>query len=514
MMKKALKELKEKEKSQEMTSELAKKQHDKNKLTARERIDILLDKDSFVELDKFVQLRSKNFDLQDKKFDGDGVITGYGRIGGRKVFLASQDFTRMGGSLGEMHADKIVKVLDMAIKAGSPFVSINDSGGARIQEGINSLDGYAKIFKANVVASGVIPQISLIMGPCAGGAVYSPALTDFVFMVKGSNMFITGPNVIKSVTGEEISFEDLGGVGAHSVKSGVSHFTCDNDEDCLEQVKDLISYFPQNNLSSPDIIQNDDSITRKNETLYDMVPSDSTKPYDVKQVIEEVFDKETFLEIHEGYALNAVVGFARLGGQVVGIVANQPSSLAGCLDINTSDKISRFVRFCDCFNIPLINLVDVPGYLPGSEQEHNGVIRHGAKILYAFAQATVPKIVLVLRKAYGGAYIALASRELGYDLQIAWPIAEIAVMGSEQAVNILFRKEIESAEGPEKEKIRAKKTKELDDMFQNPYVSAKEGRTDMVIDPADTREVLIKSLRQFMSKREKRLPKKHGNMPL
>lgn len=513
-MKAQIKELNEKKKSHEISKDLAKKQHEKGRLTARERIDILCDKDSFIEIDEFVQLRSTNFDLQDKKFDGDGVITGYGMVNGRKIFLASQDFTRMGGSLGEMHADKIVKVLDMATRTGCPFFSINDSGGARIQEGISSLDGYAKIFKANVMASGVIPQISLIMGPCAGGAVYSPALTDYVFMVKNSNMFITGPNVIKSVTGEEISFEDLGGVKAHSVKSGVCHFVTNTDEECIEQAKLLLSYLPQNNLSSAPLLKSSDNPARSNKSLYDLIPFDNQKPYDIKTVIKEIFDKDSFFEIQTNYSPNAVVGFASLGGKVVGIVANQPSNLAGCLDINCSDKIARHVRTCDCFNIPIINLVDVPGYLPGSEQEHGGVIRHGAKVLYAFSEATVPKIVLVVRKAYGGAYIAMCSRYLGFDLLIAYPIAEIAVMGSEQAVNILFRKDIEKASGKEKEQIRTQKIKELNEMFQNPYVSASEGRTDMVIDPADTRRILYQSLIQFEGKREKRIPKKHGNIPL
>jgi len=505
-----IKDLHERKKANTITKEQEKKQHDKGKMTAFERIDFLLDKNSFTELDEFVQLRSHNFDLQEKKIDRDGVITGFGTIDGKKVFIASQDFTKMGGSLGEMHANKIVKVMNMATKTGCPFISINDSGGARIQEGINSLDGYAKIFRANVNASGVIPQISLIMGPCAGGAVYSPALTDFVFMVKKTaNMFITGPGVIKTVTGEDISFEELGGGKTHNTKSGVSHFLCDDDKDCLKKARQLLSYLPQNNLSAAADSENGDKASRKCKIN---IPEDSSKPYDMKAVISEIVDKNTLFEVHELFAQNAITGFARIDSRTVGIVANQPAHLAGCLDINASDKISRFVRTCDCFNTPIINFVDVPGYLPGSEQEHNGMIRHGAKILYSFVEATVPKITIAVRKAYGGAYIALCSKELGYDLLIAWPTAEIAVMGSEQAVEILYRKEIEKA--LDKDKAKEDKIAEFDKLFQNPYVAAKEGRTDIVIDPADTRKVLAQTLSQFSRKREKRIPKKHGNIPL
>ncbi len=508
-----IKEYEAKVKETEPSPEAVKKQHDKGKLTARERIKLLVDSNSFNEIDALVKLRSHNFNLQDKKKAGDAVVTGYATVNKRPVYLYAQDFTAIGGSLGEMHADKIVKIMKEAVKTGTPFVAINDSGGARIQEGVNSLDGYGKIFKANTFASGVIPQISVILGPCAGGAVYSPAITDFVFMVnKLSHMFITGPDVIKSVTGEEISFEDLGGASVHNKKSGNAHFLCKDEKQCFEKIKQLLSYLPQNNMESPPVKTTGDSINRKNTKLKEIVPAESKQSYDIKQVIDEIADKNTFFEVHEHFAQSAVVGFARLVGNVVGIVANQPLVLAGVLDIHSSDKIARFVRFCDSFNIPLITLVDVPGYLPGVEQEHGGIIRHGAKMLYAFAEATVPKIALVIRKAYGGAYIAMCSRALAYDKLIAWPTAEIAVMGPEQAAKIIYRRDIKASTDPAK--TEAEKVSEFKDKFLNPYVAAEEGRVDMVINPEDSRLTLIKCLQMLLTKREKRMPKKHGNIPL
>lgn len=492
--------------------EAVKKQHQKGKLTARERINLLLDKDTFTELDGLVELKSTNYDLQEKKKSGDGVITGYGKINGRPVCVFAQDFTFMGGSMGEMHNQKIVKAMEHALKIGCPFIGIYDSGGARIQEGIHSLDGGGKIFQTNTFASGVIPQISVILGPCAGIAVYSPALTDFVFMTKKiSNMFITGPDVIKTVTGENIDFEGLGGPLVHNEKSGVAHFIAENEKDCFDMIKLLLSYLPQNNMENPNHITTNDSPNRTNNKLKDIIPKASKKTYDVKDVIEEVMDKNTFLEIQPLYAQNAVIGLARLNSQSVGIVANQPNFLAGCLDINSSDKIARFVRVCDNFNIPLINLVDVTGYLPGVEQEHNGIIRHGAKVLYAYSEATVPKISLVMRKAYGGAYIALVSKDMGYDKVIAWPDSEIAVMGPEQAVNIIHRKELK---GKNADKIKQQKVKEYSEKFLNPYDAAKHGKVDIITEKKNTRMVLINCLEMLTTKREKRPAKKHGNIPL
>jgi len=485
--------------------EAIKKQHEKGKLTAKERIELLLDKGSFTELNELVELKSHNYDLQQKKKAGDGVITGYGKINGKPVCIFAQDFTFMGGSMGEMHNLKIASIMEHALKIGCPIIGLFDSGGARIQEGIHGLDTGGLIFKTNTLASGVIPQISVILGPCAGIAVYSPALTDFIFMTKKiSNMFITGPDVIKTVTGETIDFNGLGGPLVHNEKSGVASFIEENENDCFDTVKLLLSYLPQNNMENPNLINTNDNPERLNNKLKDIIPKDSKKVYDAKEVIEEVVDKNTFLETQPLYAQNIVTGFARLNSNSIGIVANQPKVLAGCLDINSSDKIARFVRFCDSFNIPIINFVDVTGYLPGVDQEHNGIIRHGAKILYAYSEATVPKVSLVMRKAYGGAYIALVSKDMGFDKVIAWPNAEIAVMGAEQSVNIIFRKE----------KNKANKIKEYQEKFLNPYEAAKHGKVDIIIDPKNTRKTLISCLEMLATKRERRSAKKHGNMPV
>ena len=482
-------------------------QHKKGKLTARERLKYLLDSDSFMELGAFAEHNSR--ELENKKKAGDGVITGQGRINKRQVFVYAQDFSFMGGSMGEMHNKKIAHVMELALKTGCPIIGLLDSGGARIQEGVSALDAGGRIFQLNTISSGIIPQVSAILGPCAGIAVYSPALTDFILMTKKSSyMFITGPDVIKSVTGETIDFEGLGGALTHNQKSGVAQFMADDEKECLDMIKVLLSYIPQNNLETPPYSMSD-SPTRETKKLQDIVPEDPKKTYDIKEVIAEIFDRKTFFEVQPYYADNAVVGFARLNGNVIGIVANQPKVLAGCLDINSSDKIARFVRFCDCFNIPLINLVDVTGYLPGTNQEHHGIIRHGAKILFAYSEATVPKISLVLRKAYGGAYIALVSKDMGYDKVIAWPAAEIAVMGAEQAVNIINRDEI--SKNP---KAKSELVQQYAEKYLNPYVSAKLGKVDMVIEPKGTRIALIKCLEMIISKREKRPAKKHANMPL
>ncbi len=481
-------------------------QHKRGKLTARERLNYLLDKDSFTELNAFAEHNCKEFE---KKKAGDGVVTGHGTINKKPVYVYAQDFSFMGGSMGEMHNRKIACVMELALKTGCPCIGLLDSGGARIQEGIAALDSGGKIFQLNTLSSGIIPQISAIMGPCAGIAVYSPALTDFIFMVKKTSyMFITGPDVIKSVTGEVIDFDGLGGAKAQNEKSGVAHFMADNEKDCIEMIKILLSYLPQNNLENPPYISSENSAsdTKKLESI---VPEDPKKTYDIKDVISEIFDKKSFFEIQANFAANVVIGFARLNGNVIGVVANQPKVLAGCLDINSSDKIARFVRFCDCFNIPLINLVDVTGYLPGMNQEHNGIIRHGAKMLFAYSEATVPKIALVLRKAYGGAYIALVSKDMGFDKVIAWPIAEIAVMGAEQAVTIVNRDEI--SKNP---KAKAELAGQYTKKFLNPYVAAGLGKVDMIIEPKQTRIALIKCLEMLISKREKRPAKKHGNMPL
>jgi len=496
--------------------ELAEKQHQKGKLTARERINLLLDLDSFVELDPFVESRFDIFGLDKKRFPGDAVITGSGKVNGRQVYLFAQDFSKIGGSLGEMHGQKIVKVIDLARKTGCPIIGIIDSGGARIQEGISSLDGYAAIFRSQVKASGVIPQISVIVGPSAGGASYAPGLSDFVFMVERiSQMYITGPEVIRAVTGEEVSFEELGGAAIHSLKSGCSHFIFESEADCFSGVKKLLSYLPQNNLEdSPRqrSIISEFFEKEENPKLLEIVPEEEEKGYDMQEVISEIFDKNSFFEIQAGFATNSIVGFSRLSGYVVGIIANQTKFMAGTLDIDSSDKVSRFVRFCDCFNIPLINLVDTPGYLPGADQEHRGIIRHGAKVLYAFAEATVPKISLILRKAFGGAYIALASRKLGQDVVIAWPFSQIAVMGPEQAVKIIYKKEI--AESKDPKKLEKEKIQELREFFLNPYQAAKLGQVDMVIHPKNTRTTLIKCLESLLNKKESKVARKHGNIPL
>ncbi|MCX7923287.1 MAG: methylmalonyl-CoA carboxyltransferase [Clostridia bacterium] len=489
------------------------KQHKSGKMTARERISELFDENSFVEVDAFVETRGIDFDMQKKKVPGDGVVTGYGTINGRLVFVSSQDFTVIGGSLGEMHAKKITKVMDMAIKMGAPFISINDSGGARIQEGIDSLSGFGEIFYRNTLASGVIPQISVIMGPCAGGAVYSPAITDFIFMVeKTSYMFITGPEVIKSVTGEEVTGEILGGADSQNSISGVAHFKSPTEKDCIYEIKRLISFLPDNNVSDAPKYGSNDDLNKMVYELNEIIPDGANKPYDMKQIIENIVDGGDFFEIQQHFAQNIIIGFGRLNGGTVGIIANQPKVMAGVLDVNTSDKAARFIRFCDAFNIPIITFTDVPGYLPGVGQEHSGVIRHGAKLLYAFSEASVPKINIIVRKAYGGAYIAMNSKHLGADMVYAWPSAEIAVMGPEGAANIIFRKEITTAANPAE--ARAQKIDEYREKFSNPYIAAARGYVDDVIEPATTRIRLINALEMLASKRDNRPSKKHGNIPL
>ncbi len=474
---------------------------------------MLLDPDSFVEIDAFVETRSIEFDMPKKKALGDGVVTGYGTIDGRLVFVSAQDFTVIGGSLGEMHAKKITKVMDMAMKMGAPFISINDSGGARIEEGIDALSGFGEIFYRNTLASGVIPQISVIMGPCAGGAVYSPAITDFIFMVdKTSHMFITGPQVIKPVTGEDVTLEELGGAETHNTLSGVAHFKCANEEECMKQIRRLIGFLPDNNLSDSELVNTNDDVNRIIPELNSVIPDDANKPYDMKQIILSVVDNADFLEVQEGFARNIIVGFGRINGRTVGIIANQPQVNAGALDVDSSDKAARFVRFCDAFNIPIVTFTDVPGYLPGVKQEHSGIIRHGAKLLYAFSEATVPKINVIVRKAYGGAYIAMNSKHLGADIVFAWPTAEIAVMGPEGAANIIFKKEIGQADDPIK--FRAEKIQEYRDKFSNPYIAAARGYVDDVIEPARTRIHIASALEMLVGKRETRPAKKHGNIPL
>ncbi|NLZ28896.1 MAG: methylmalonyl-CoA carboxyltransferase [Firmicutes bacterium] len=487
-------------------------QHEKGKKTARERLDKILDENSFVELGVFSQGGLGDASLQEIKNPGEGVVTGYGTIDGRTVYIFAQDFTVAGGSLGEVHAAKICRVLDLAAKNGTPVIGLNDSGGARIQEGVHALNGYGDIFYRNTIYSGVVPQISVILGPCAGGAVYSPALTDFVFMAeKTSYMFITGPQVIKAVTGEEVSQEELGGAETHNRTSGVAHFSAGTEDECLQKVKTLLGYLPSNNIEDPPRCEPEEPQLDSAE-LNTLVPGDVNKGYDIREVIGRITDGSRFLEVHQDYARNAVIGFAHIGGQSVGLVANQPLAMAGCLDINSSDKISRFVRFCDCFNIPLITFVDVPGYLPGVQQEWGGVIRHGAKILYSYAEATVPRITVILRKAYGGAYLAMDSRSLGSDISLAWPTAEIAVMGPEGAVNIINRKEIEAAADPVEERQRL--IEEYRRKFANPYIAAGRGWIDDVIEPRRTRLHLLGSLEALRSKRESRPLRKHGNMPL
>jgi acetyl-CoA carboxylase carboxyltransferase component len=487
-------------------------QHAKGKLTARERIDLLLDEGSFQELGVFVTPRTPGVTSKQSLY-GDGVVTGYGTINGRLVYVFSQDFTVFGGSLGEAHAEKICRLMDHALKNGAPLIGLNDSGGARIQEGVVSLGGYADIFLRNVMASGVIPQISAVMGPCAGGAVYSPAMTDFILMVKNTSyMFVTGPDVVKTVTHENVTFEELGGAMVHNEKSGVAHFVAENEEHCLALIRKLLSYLPQNNLEEPPLVRSTDDPLRADEALDTIVPDSPTKPYDMKEVILRVVDDGEFLEVHEYYAQNIIVGFARLNGRVVGIVAQQPMVLAGCLDINASVKGARFVRFCDCFNIPLITFEDVPGFLPGVGQEHGGIIRHGAKLLYAYCEATVPKLTVITRKAYGGAYDVMSSKHIRGDLNFAWPTAEIAVMGPEGAVNILYREELAQAADPEA--LRQKLVAEYRDHFANPYIAAGRGYIDDVIEPRQTRAKLIAGLEMLQNKRDQNPPKKHGNIPL
>jgi propionyl-CoA carboxylase beta chain len=488
-------------------------QHAKGKLTARERIDLLLDEGSFVELDRFVTHRCTDFEMQEQQVLGDGVVTGHGLIDGRPVYLFSQDFTVFGGSLSETHAEKICKVMDMALKVGVPVIGINDSGGARIQEGVASLGGYAEIFWRNTRASGVVPQISAIMGPCAGGAVYSPAITDFVLMVEGTSyMHITGPDVVKAVTHEEVSSEDLGGADVHAARSGVAHFKSADGKSCLALLRRLVSYLPLNNAEDPPFVATDDPHHRRDGELDELVPDDPSKPYDMHQVIQRVVDRGSWLEVQADFARNIVVGFARLGGHVVGVVANQPAVLAGCLDIDASIKGARFIRFCDAFNVPLVTFEDVPGFLPGTSQEHGGIIRHGAKLLYAYCEATVPKLTVITRKGYGGAYDVMSSKHIRGDVNLAWPGATIAVMGAAGAVKILYRREIQSSD--DAAATEARRTAEYEATFNNPYKAAARGFIDDVIEAHDTRPMLVRSLELLRTKHEERPLRKHGNIPL
>jgi propionyl-CoA carboxylase beta chain len=489
------------------------KQHAAGKMTARERVETLLDPGSFEELDRLVIHRSRDFGMEDNLIPGDGVLTGYGRIDGRLVYFFAQDFTVFGGSLSETYAEKICKVMDLAMKMGAPILGLNDSGGARIQEGVVSLGGYADIFLRNTLASGVVPQISAIMGPCAGGAVYSPAITDFTFMVRDSSyMFVTGPDVIKTVTHEQVTKEDLGGAMTHNEVSGVAHFVAEDDRHCLQRMRRLLSYLPSNNLEEPPVVATSDPPDREDESLDRLVPEEPDRPYDIKELICTAMDEGDFMEVHEHFAQNIVVGFARLSGRTVGVIANQPAVLAGVLDINASVKGARFIRFCDAFNIPLITFEDVPGFLPGTDQEWGGIIRQGAKLLYAYAEATVPKITLITRKAYGGAYCVMASKHLRTDINYAYPTGEIAVMGSEGAVNILYRKELAASDDPES--LRKEKVAEFRDKLANPYVAAERGFVDEVIEPRKTRRKLTTALASLANKRDRNPPKKHGNIPL
>jgi len=488
-------------------------QHKKGKLTARERLDLLLDEGSFEEFDMFVTHRCSDFGLDKQRIPGDGVVTGYGTIEGRLTFVFSQDFTTFGGTLAGGHAEKICKIMDIAMKVGAPVIGLNDSGGARIQEGVVSLGGYADIFLRNTLASGVVPQISVILGPCAGGAVYSPAITDFIFMVKGTSyMFVTGPGVVKTVTHEEVTFDELGGAVTHSTKSGVAHFACENEAETLNLVRKLFGFIPLNNMEDPPEGEFTDSVDRADEELNSIVPDDPAKPYDIKDVIRRVVDGGDFLEVHQHYAENIVVGFARMAGKPVGIVGNQPAILAGVLDIDSSIKGGRFVRFCDAFNIPLMTFVDVPGFLPGTDQEFRGIIKNGAKLLYAYCEATVPKVTVITRKAYGGAYDVMNSKHVRGDINYAWPTAEIAVMGPKGAAEIIFKKEIQESEDPEK--TTEKKVEEFRERFANPYSAAERGYVDDVIEPKYTRPRLIKALSMLSTKKDTNPPKKHGNIPL
>ncbi|MFH1991610.1 MAG: carboxyl transferase domain-containing protein [Pseudomonadota bacterium] len=510
-----IKDLKNREaKALEMGGEKAvAKQRESGKLTARERLNVLFDPETFREVDMFVSHRCVNFDMEKIDIPSDGVITGHGQVDGRPVFAFAQDFTARAGTLGEMHAKKICKIMGLALKAGVPLVGMNDSGGARIQEGVDALSGYGQIFYRNSLSSGVIPQISAIMGPTAGGAVYSPAMTDWVFMVKNTSyMFITGPDVIKSVTGEEISFEDLGGAMTHNEKSGVAQFACESDEDAINQIRILLSYLPSNNMEDPPIVPTGDDPRRTDPALDTIIPDNPNQAYDMKEVIRSIVDNGEMFEPHQYYARNIIVCFARLNGRSIGIIANQPQVLAGCLDIDASDKATRFIRFCDAFNIPMLTIADVPGYLPGSQQEWSGIIRHGAKLLWCYSEATVPKLLLVTRKDYGGSYLAMCSKDLGADMAFAWPSAEIAVMGAAGACNIIHRREIKAAEDPAAK--RKELVKEYEDLFSNPYCAASRGYIDAVIVPSETRPRLIDALEIMCSKRETLPPKKHGNIPL
>jgi propionyl-CoA carboxylase beta chain len=489
------------------------RQHDQGKLTARERVELLVDKGSFQELDRYVRHQGRGFGIEDKRPLGDAVVTGWGTIDGRTVFVFAEDFTHFGGSLGEAVADKICKVMDLAMDTGSPIVGIKDSGGARIQEGVVALHGYGRIFERNVRASGVIPQVSVIMGPCAGGAVYSPAITDFVYQVdETSHLFITGPDVIRTVTGEEVSFEELGGAHAHATRSGVTHFVTSDGRTAMEEVRYLLSFLPQNNMEAPPFFTPLDQADRMDEDLTTIIPDSPNQPYDMVQVVEMVVDDGEFYQVHESFAPNLIVGFARVNGYTVGVVGNQPAALAGTLDIDASVKGARFVRFCDAFNIPLITFVDVPGFLPGVGQEHNGIIRHGAKLLYAFAEATVPRITIITRKAYGGAFLVMNSRAVRADVVFAWPTAQIAVMGAAGAVNVIHRREIAAA--PDADAERARLTDEYEERFSNPYIAAERGMVDDVIEPRETRPRVVHALEMLRNKRESMPPKKHGNIPL
>lgn len=489
-----------------------KAQHDKGKLTARERISLLLDEGSFTEVDPMATHHYYEYDMQKKKFFTDGVVGGYGTINGRQIFVFAYDFTVLGGTLSNMGAKKITKLMDHAVKVGCPIVGIMDSGGARIQEGIMSLDGFADIFYHNQLASGVVPQITASIGPSAGGSVYSPAMTDFVIMVeKAGTMFVTGPDVVKTVLGEEISFEDLGGAMTHGSKSGVAHFVAQNEYKCMDYIRKLISYIPQNNAEESPIVKTDDDPNRLDNNLINILPDNPLQPYDMKEIIHNILDNKEFFEVHESFAPNIIVGYGRMNGKAVGVVANQPLHLAGALDIDSSNKAARFIRFCDSFNIPIITLVDTPGYMPGSNQEHNGIIRHGSKLLYAYCEATVPKITLVVGKAYGGAYIAMGSKNLHTDINYAWPTARCAVLGAEAAIKIMYRKELASNNT---ESFKKKLMDEFTEKFDNPYVAASHGTIDNVIDPAETRPMIIKALEMLSNKREKQLPRKHGNINL